>query len=276
MSPLTKADFDYICDLVYKRSAIVLDSSKEYLVQSRLASVTNQNGCASLAELVTGLRTQPSGRLSQMVVEVMTTNETSFFRDLHPFEALKKVVIPELLAKRPGEPHVMIWCAAASSGQEPYSIALLLREHFPQISQGNVRIIATDLNTQVLEQARQGIYSQIEVNRGLPVTMLMRYFEKSGVNWQLREDIRHMVEFRECNLIQPWPLIPPVDILFLRNVLIYFDQETKKSILAKVRRTLKPDAALFLGGAETTMNIDDCFERVPLEKTAYYRVRKAT
>ena len=248
MSPLAKADYNYICDLVYKRSAIVLDSSKEYLVQSRLALVANQNGCASLAELVTRLRAQPSGRLSQVVIEAMTTNETSFFRDLHPFEALKKVVIPELLAKRPAEPRLTIWCAAASAGQEPYSIALLLREHFPQIPRGNVRIIATDLNTEVLEQARQGIYSQIEVNRGLPITMLMQHFEKSGVNWQLREEIRQMVEFRECNLIQPWPLIPPVDILFLRNVLIYFDQETKKAILAKVRRTLRPGAALFLGG----------------------------
>ena len=275
MSTVVKADFDYICELVYKRSAIVLDSSKEYLVQSRLVSVASQHGCTSLAELVAHLRAQPNGKLSQAVIEAMTTNETSFFRDLHPFEALRNTIVPELLAKQGPNPRLTIWCAAASAGQEPYSIALLLRESFPQIPRTHIRIIATDINTEVLEQARQGVYSQIEVNRGLPITMLMRHFEKSGVSWQLRDDIRQMVEFHECNLIQPWMLIPPVDILFMRNVLIYFDQETKKSILAKVRRSLKPDGVFFLGGAETTLNIDDCFERMPLEKTACYRIRKA-
>jgi chemotaxis protein methyltransferase CheR len=273
MSTIAKADFDYICELVYKRSAIVLEPGKEYLVQSRLVSVASQNGCTSLAELVTRLRTQPAGKLSQAVIEAMTTNETSFFRDMYPFEALKKTVIPELLAKRGSDPQLTIWCAAASAGQEPYSIALLLRESFPQIPKNNIRIIATDINTEVLTHAREGIYSQIEVNRGLPISMLLRHFEKSGANWQIREDIRQMVDFRECNLIQAWPLIPPVDILFMRNVLIYFDQETKKAILAKVRKALKPDGVFFLGGAETTMNLDDNFERVQLEKTACYRIR---
>jgi chemotaxis protein methyltransferase CheR len=273
MSTIAKADFDYICELVYKRSAIVLESGKEYLVQSRLVSVASQNGCMSLAELVTRLRAQPAGKLSQAVIEAMTTNETSFFRDMYPFEALKKTVIPELLAKRGSDPQLTIWCAAASAGQEPYSIALLLRESFPQIPKNNIRIIATDINTEVLAHAREGIYSQIEVNRGLPISMLLRHFEKSGANWQIREDIRQMVDFRECNLIQAWPLIPPVDILFMRNVLIYFDQETKKAILAKVRKALKPDGVFFLGGAETTMNLDDNFERVQLEKTACYRIR---
>ena len=149
MSLIAKADFDYICELVYKRSAIVLDSGKEYLVQSRLVSVASQHGCASLAELVTRLRTQPSGILPQAVIEAMTTNETSFFRDLHPFEALKKTVIPELLAKRGSDPHLTIWCAAASAGQEPYSIALLLCEHFSQSPRTNIRIIATDINTEM-------------------------------------------------------------------------------------------------------------------------------
>lgn len=275
MSTIAKADFDYICDLVFQRAAIVLEPGKEYLVQSRLASVATQNGCATLADLVVRLRAQPGGKLVQSVVEAMTTNETSFFRDLYPFEALKKAIIPELLAKRGSDPRLTIWCAAASAGQEPYSIALLIRESFPNIPRGNIRIIATDINTEVLEQARQGVYSQIEVNRGLPISMLMRHFEKSGVNWKLREEVRQMVEFRECNLVQPWPLIPPVDILFMRNVLIYFNQETKKAILAKVRRTLKPDGYFFLGGAETTMSLDDNYERMQLEKTACYKVRKA-
>lgn len=275
MTTINKTDFDFVRDLVYQRSAIVLDPGKEYLVQARLLNVAQNQGCSSLGELVSRLRTQPVGGLHQKVIEAITTNETSFFRDFYPFEALRKVVVPEILAKRALDQRLTIWCGAASTGQEPYSLAITLMENFPNIPKANLRIIATDINTEVLEQARRGIYSQIEVNRGLPAALLVRYFEKVGTSWQVREDIRKMVEFRECNLIGNWPLLPPVDVLMLRNVLIYFDTETKKTILAKARKVMRPDGVLFLGGAESTLNLDDSFERMALERTTAYRIRKA-
>lgn len=275
MTSINKADFDFVRELVYQRSAIVLDPGKEYLVQARLLNVAQNQGCSSLGELVSRLRTQPVGDLQQKVIEAITTNETSFFRDFYPFEALRKVVVPELLSKRSADPRLTIWCGAASTGQEPYSLAITFREHFPSLAKTNLRIIATDINTEVLEQARQGIYSQMEVNRGLPATLLVRYFDKVGTSWQVKEEIRKMVEFRTCNLIGQWPVLPPLDIVMLRNVLIYFDTDTKKLILSKARKILRPDGVLFLGGAESTLSLDDTFERISLERTTAYRLRKA-
>jgi chemotaxis protein methyltransferase CheR len=272
MTAIGRSDFDFVCALAYKHAAIVLETGKEYLVESRLAAVARQTGCSGLPELVSQLRTRPFGNLHQLVIEALTTNETSFFRDLHPFDALRKTILPELIARRSAEQKLTIWCGAASTGQEPYSIALLLREHFPQLQTWNVRILACDINREVLEKARRGCYTQIEVNRGLPAPLLVRYFEKAGTEWQLKEPIRRMVEFKELNLIAPWPIFPPADIVFLRNVLIYFDLNAKKSILLKVRRLLRPDGVLFLGGAETPRGVDEQFERIALEKSSCYRV----
>jgi len=207
-------------------------------------------------------------------VEAMTTNETSFFRDFHPFEGLKKFVLPDLIARRAAERELTVWCAASSSGQEPYSLAMLIRENLPQLVSWRIRILATDLSSDVLARAREGRYSQLEVNRGLPASLLVKYFEKRGCDWYLRDDIRNMVDFQIVNLASAWPFLPPMDIVMLRNVLIYFGVETKKDILAKVRRVLRPDGYLFLGGSETTFSIDDSFERVQLERATCYRVRK--
>jgi len=205
----------------------------------------------------------------------MTTNETSFFRDLHPFEALKRVVIPNLVASRAASKSLSIWCGATSTGQEPYTVAMILRETIPQIDQWKLTFIATDISSEMVARCRGGKYSQIEINRGLPATMLVKYFDKQHLEWQAKESLRRMIDFREMNLLQTWPAMPPMDIVFLRNVLIYFDQPTKQEILRKMRGLLKPDGVLFLGCAETTLSIDDAYERVEIEKSGCYRLKHA-
>jgi len=270
---LSNNDFVYIRDLVRERAAIILEAGKEYLVEARLLPLARDEGLSSVAELIAQLRAQSFNGRHYKVVEAMTTNETSFFRDLHPFEALRKIVLPELLAKRAAERTLNLWCGAASSGQEPYTIALILREHFPTLLSWTVRFVATDISREMLVRSRAGRYGQHEVNRGLPAPLLVKYFQKQGMEWQLKEDIRRMIDFRELNLAETWPSLPPVDLIFLRNVMIYFNVDTKKAILGKVRRLLKPDGYLFLGGAETTMNLDESFERVQLDKTSCYRLR---
>jgi chemotaxis protein methyltransferase CheR len=206
------------------------------------------------------------------VVEAMTTNETTFFRDVYPFDALRDQLIPELMQRRAAQRQLVIWSGACSTGQEPYTIAMLLREHFPALTAWQVRILATDLSSEVLDRAKTGRYSQAEVNRGLPATFLVKYFRKHGVEWQIVDEIRRMVEFSELNLNEAWSRVPPCDLVFMRNVLIYFDVETKRTILGKLRRVIRPDGYHFLGGAETTMNLDDMYQRIAFGKTGYYRL----
>jgi len=271
---LSMPEFNYIRRLVLEKSAIVLEEDKGYLVESRLSPLARREGFASLNLLVQRLQALPFHDLHRRAVEALTTNETSFFRDFHPFDALKKFVLPDLIARRAAERELTVWCAASSSGQEPYSLAMLIRENLPQLVSWRIRILATDLSSDVLARAREGRYSQLEVNRGLPASPLVKYFQKRGCDWYLRDDIRNMVDFQIVNLASAWPFLPPMDIVMLRNVLIYFGVETKKDILAKVRRVLRPDGYLFLGGSETTFSIDDSFERVQLERATCYRVRK--
>lgn len=265
-------DFDFIREMLFKHSAIVLDDSKTYLVDSRLGTVARNEGIGSLEELVEKMRRQPFNGLHWKVIEAMTTNETSFFRDIHPFEALKKVVVPELIARRQTERELRIWCGACSSGQEPYSILMLLRENFPLLAGWNIQLIATDISNEMLQRSREGCYRQMEINRGLPAALVVKYFQRLGVEWQIKEEIRRMVQFSQINLSGAWMALPMMDIVMMRNVLIYFDLETKRTILGKVRRLLKPDGYLFLGGAETTLNLDDSYERVPVGKTVCYKV----
>jgi chemotaxis protein methyltransferase CheR len=268
------ADFEFVRKLIYERSAIVLEPSKAYLVDARLTPIVRREGLASLGDLVARLRAESFGELHRTVVEAMTTNETTFFRDVHPFDALKRHVVPSVLSRKAQERTLNVWCAACSSGQEPYSIAMLLRESFPQLASWTIQIIATDLSNDILERAKRGVYSQLEVNRGLPAVLLVRHFKRQGVEWQVSDDLRAMVTFRPLNLIESWPLLPRMDVIFLRNVLIYFDVDTKKAILAKVRRVLHTEGYLFLGGAETTTNLDETFERVQFEKSGCYRLRE--
>jgi chemotaxis protein methyltransferase CheR len=270
---LNSVDFDYVRDLVRKRSAIVIETEKSYLVESRLQPLARREGFTSIDEVVAKLRLTSSGPLHNKVVEAMTTNETSFFRDIQPFEALRKVIMSELTAKRAAARQLRIWCAACSTGQEPYTIAMTIKENFPQLANWDIKILATDLSTQVLDRARTGCFNQIEVNRGLPTPYVLKYFDRQGMSWQLKSPIRDMVEFGILNLIETWPSLPSMDIVFIRNVLIYFDVQTKKDILSKVKRLLKPDGYLFLGGAESTFNLDDSFIRTEVEKTSVYRLR---
>ncbi len=269
---LDSTAFEFVRKLVLERSAIVLQPSKQYLIDARLSPIARDNGLRDVQELVDKVRTTNNRHLTQLIVEAMTTNETSFFRDLHPFDALKAEIIPEMILKRAAERKLTIWSNACSSGQEIYSISMLLKEHFPQLATWNVNLIASDLNTQILDKAKLGIFNQTEVNRGLPMPMLLKHFTKQGLNWQIKEDIRKMVSFRVINLIEPFPAMPKVDIVFLRNVLIYFDPETKSSILNKVKQVIQPDGYLFLGGAETTLGLSTSFQRVSVQKAVAYKL----
>lgn len=269
------ASFQFLRDLVYKRSAIVVEQGKEYLVESRLGPLARREGFAGIDELVVALRRDSAGDLTARVVEAMTTNETSFFRDIHPFEALRGAIVPKLLESRAASKTLRIWCAAASTGQEPYSIAMTLRDHFPELAAWNVQILATDINKTVLARAREGLYKQLEVNRGLPATALVKHFDRVGTDWQVKESLRRMISFQELNLLDRWPLFTAQDVVFMRNVLIYFDVQTKRSILERVRQNLRPDGYLLLGGAETTVNIDDGFGHVRAGQTVYYQPRPA-
>lgn len=262
----------FVCSIVRQRSAIELDEAKAYLIEARLGPVAKRNGFTSTAEMVTTLRTKPCQPIQQQLVEAMTTNETSFFRDVHPFEAMKQQILPQLrqlgLARK-----LTIWSAACSTGQEAYSVAMLLREHFPDLCAGKVQIIGTDISDEVLARARAGAFTQIEMNRGLPANLLARYFQRKGMQWEITPNLRELVSFSKLNFIEPWPPLPQIDVVFLRNVLIYFSPATKKQILEKVRSVMAPHAVLFLGAAETTMNLDSAFVRVQVDNQVFYRLK---
>lgn len=266
-------DFMYIRDLVRSRSAIVLEVGKEYLVESRLEPLARKEGIGSVAELVSKLRTQSFNRLHSAVIEAMTTNETSFFRDSTPFDAMRATLIPQLVEKRRKERRIAIWSAASSSGQEIYSIAILLKELGTMLDGFQITLLATDLSAQMVTRARDGKYNQVEIGRGLTPAQLSRFFTKVGADYQVKDELRKMVEFRELNLAAPWGNIPTMDIVFLRNVMIYFDIETRRGILQRVRQILQPDGILFLGAAETTSNVDESFERTVIDKAAGYRMK---
>jgi len=248
----------------------VLEDSKDYLVDSRLGPLARGVGLATVDELVVKLKREPDGALAERVTEAMTTNETLFFRDMHPFEALKSRFVPELLAARATTRSLRIWSAAAATGQEPYSIAMTLLETFPELSRWDVSILATDLNGAVLERAREARYREFEVNRGLPESYLTKYFARRGDEWELSPLVRSMVAFRQLNLVERWTAVPPCDLVFMRNVLIYFDANTKRNILTRLRHVLMPDGFLVLGGAETT---DEAYAQVRVGAGVYYRLK---
>ena len=271
---LRPPDLDYVREMVRTRSAIVLEAEKAYLVESRLAPLAKSEGLASITELVGKLRGAPYGELHKKVVEAMTTNETSFFRDLVPFEVLREKIIPEIIARNDTSKRLNMWCGASSSGQEPYSVMFTIFEHFPELKDWVIQYIATDLSEEMLAKCREGKYSQLEVNRGLPAPLLTKYFVKKGMCWQVHEDIRRRIDFKPMNLAGPWLTFPPMDLVFIRNVMIYFDMDTKKQILGNIRKILDPNGYLFLGGSETTLNLDNEYERVAVNGTSCYRMKK--
>src|SRR6266850_3097141 len=245
--PLATPDFDFVRRLVYERSGIALEPTKGYLVEARLLALARQEGFASLDELVRQLRSERAPDLGTKVVASMTTNETTFFREMPAFEAFRDTILPALLTARASERRLNIWCAACSSGQEPYSLAMVLRDEASRLAGWRISLRASDLSDRMLARAREGRYTQLEVNRGLPARYLLKYFHKNGLEWQLKDEVRSAVEFRRINLTGTWPSLPLMDVIFLRNVMIYFDQEIRCSVLRSIRRQLRPDGYLFVG-----------------------------
>ena len=265
---VTPADFDFVRKLVYEHSAIALDETKEYLVEARLAPLARREGLPSITELVRCLRDGET-RLRDDVIAAVATNETTFFRDVHPFDALRDVVIPNVL-KANGGRRLALWSAAASTGQEAYSIAMVVREHFSHVP--DITILGTDLGAGVLARARTGTFSQFDVNRGIPTRLLVKYFSRHATKWQASDELRQMVTFRQLNLARSFDSVPPMDVVFLRNVLIYFDKATKIQVLDRIGEVLRPRGYLFLGGSETTHGITNSFEQVHVDaKTVCYR-----
>ncbi|WP_029434218.1 protein-glutamate O-methyltransferase CheR [Blastococcus sp. URHD0036] len=270
---LTATSFDWVRQVVHRESAIVLAPGKEYLVEARLLPIARQKGLADVGQLVDNVRTRPNPEDTRRIVEALTTNETSWFRDGDPFTTLTTTVLPSLLSARGPNERLQIWSAACSSGQEPYTIAMLLEDAMPNAA-GRVSITATDLSREMVERTRAGRFSQLEVNRGLPAAMLVRHFSRAGSEWEVNSTLRRMVTASECNLAAPLPRMGPFDVVYLRNVLIYFDLPTKQAILRRVRALMKPDGWLFLGAAETTLGVDNDWERVVLGRSSAYRPLK--
>jgi chemotaxis protein methyltransferase CheR len=250
-------------------AGIVLEPDKEYLVQARLNPLARLEGCDSVGELIGRLH-QPGGTLRQRVTEAMTTNETQFFRDGHPFECLRQVVLPKLIARRGKERTLNIWCAAAATGQEPYSLAMLLHDYFPQLSGWACNFLASDFSAQVIAQAQRGTYTPIEVGRGLPPKTLERHFRRDADKWQLSEAVRSKVEFRVSNLIGAWSPMPKMDLILLRNVMIYFDQKTKDRLLDRMCQALRPGGAIFFGASEALIPPPRQLQQHRSGKTVYY------
>jgi chemotaxis protein methyltransferase CheR len=270
---ITPQDFAYLRELMHKRAGIALEPGKEYLAETRLAALALQERYGTLEALLESLHTEGErGDLHRRVVEALAISETSFFRDLHPFEALRRTILPERIALRTPDRCINLWSAACSSGQEPVSMAMVVREHFPQLIAGGARLIASDLSLSLLTRARTGRFTQIEVNRGLPAPLLVKYFAQRDNDWQVRDELLRMIEFRELNLTTNWPQLPPMDVIFLRNVLLYFDVATRREVLQRVARTLRPDGYLVLGGGETTLTLDESYEPVQFGKTVCYRL----
>lgn len=266
---MTPFDYDYLRKLLKDRSGLVLSADKEYLVESRLLPIARRLGLKTLSELVQRLKTPGQEQLIVDVVEAMTTNETFFLRDKIPFDHFRQSILPALLTARASRRRIRIWCAAASTGQEPYSLAMCLKEMGAKVAGWRFEILATDISLEVLEKAKAGIYSQFEVQRGLPIQMLVKYFTQSGETWQVSSDIRSMVQYKPLNLLSDFSSVGMFDIVFCRNVLIYFDQPTKIGVMERIVRITEPDGYLVLGAAETVVGLTEAFRPVPDQRGFY-------
>jgi len=265
--------FIFLKDWTKRKSGILLEG-KEVMVDCRLAPIADELKKGSVDDLVDSIRLDQDSPLAEKILESLTTNETFWFRDHYPFEILRTKIMPEILEYRKNMKCFRLWCGASSTGQEPYSIAMLLKHHFPHMDSWNVEILATDISDQMVKKATLGKYDQNEINRGLPAVLLAKYFDPDGVNFKLKEEIRKKVTFKTLNLTHAYSLPPDLDLIFIRNVLIYFDAPTKKAILQRAIQSLRVGGFLFLGSAETLYGMDIPLESVIGEKTIYYRKAK--
>mgnify|MGYP003337496382 FL=1 len=266
---MTPSDYDFIRKLLKLRSGLVLSAEKHYLVESRLLPLARKHGLSNLTGLVAALKGRDCEPLTVEVVEAMTTNESFFFRDKLPFDHFRDTVMPQMMKARASARRIRIWCAAAATGQEPYSLAMALREMSKELAGWRVEIVATDISNEVLEKARSGIYSQFEVQRGLPVMLLIKYFAQVGEMWQIAPELRAMIQFKQLNLLHPFSQLGTFDIVYCRNVLIYFDQETKIDVLDRIADVIEDDGYLALGGAETVVGLTRAFQPVPDKRGLY-------
>ena len=266
---MTPMDYDYLRKLLKERSGLVLSADKQYLIESRLLPIARKIEVPNLSDLVIKLKAPGAEKLIVDVVEAMTTNESFFYRDKIPFDHFRELMLPSLIKARAAQRRIRIWCAAASTGQEPYSLAMIIKEMSAQLAGWRIEIIGTDLSNEVLEKARAGVYSQFEVQRGLPIQMLMKYFTQAGETWQISPEIRAMVQYRPLNLLLDFTSLGTFDVVFCRNVLIYFDQETKVGVLERLARLTEADGYLVLGAAETVVGLTDVYKPLPDRRGLY-------
>jgi chemotaxis protein methyltransferase CheR len=265
---VTPQEYDYLCNILKERSGLLLAADKQYLIESRLLPLARRAGMPGIGELVQKMK-GGSDALIVDVVEAMTTNETFFFRDKIPFDNFKDTVIPDLIKARAGRKSLRIWCAAASTGQEPYSLAMLLKEMGSALTGWRVEIVATDLSQEVLEKSKSGMYSQFEVQRGLPIQLLVKYFDQVGEFWQLKPEVRSMVQYRQLNLLKDFSHLGKFDVIFCRNVLIYFDQATKIDVFNRLLKANESDGCLFLGAAETVVGLTNVYRPCQQRRGVY-------
>lgn len=263
------SDFEIMANLLKERSGLVLSQDKAYLLESRLSSVARKWDFSGFDKLSGALRVGGNEQLVRDVTEAMTTNESFFFRDTKPFDQFREIVLPQMMATRGSNRSFKIWCAACSSGQEPYSLAMILKEKSAALAGWNIEILATDLSEEILGKATKGEYTQFEVQRGLPVTLLVKYFTQNGERWQIKPEIQRMVRFKPFNLLDNPVTLGKFDVVFCRNVLIYFDQETKAKVLDGIAKLLPDDGFLFLGGAETILGLTEKFKLIPGRRGIY-------
>jgi chemotaxis protein methyltransferase CheR len=272
---VTPADYEFVRKVLRERSGYVLAPDKHYLIDSRLNPVARQENCASLADLVQKMRAPGANKLLEHVTETMTINESFFFRDKIPFDRFKDTILPAIMGARASTRRIRIWCSASSTGQEPYSLAMILKSMKEKLVGWNIEIVATDISREVLERAKAGIYTQFEVQRGLPIQMLMQFFQQVGEQWRMAEEIRRMVQFRHLNLIDSFSLLGTFDVVFCRNVLIYFDHKTKTDVLERIARQLSPEGYLVLGAAETVVGLSESFKPHADKRGLYVRAGAA-
>lgn len=264
-------DYDFISALLKERSGLTLSKEKAYLLESRLMPLARQRGLKGAAELIAAVRMRREEALIKQITDAMTTNESFFFRDTKPFEVFRASVLPQLLTSRAAAKSIRIWCAAASHGQEPYSLAMILKEEEAKLKGWRHEIVGTDIATDVLARAKEGLYSQFEVQRGLPVQLLLKYFDKAAEQWRIKPELRGMVKYLEFNLLHDLRPLGQFDVVFCRNVLIYFDPPTKAKVLDQISQRMPADGVLFLGGAETVVGISEKFKPVPAQRGVYAR-----